>query len=97
MPIDLRRLDDIIAAVEAYDSTHPSAPLPRNADRLLGVMFPAEDVCQRSLDGLAGAGFDRRDVSRMLQALLEAGFLSKQISAKRAPNTYRLHLPPVQS
>ena len=33
----------------------------------------------------------------MLQALLEAGFLSKQISAKRAPNTYRLHLPPVQS
>ena len=35
MPIDLLRLDDIIAAVEAYDSTHPSAPLPRNADRLL--------------------------------------------------------------
>ena len=97
MPIDLLRLDDIIAAVEAYDSTHPSAPLPRNADRLLAVMFPAEDVCQRSMDELAGAGFDRRDVPRMLQALLEAGFLSKQISAKRAPNTYRLHLPPVQS
>ena len=95
MPIDLRRLDDIIAAVEAYDSTHPSAPLPRNADRLLAVVFPAEDVCQRSLD--AGAGFDRRAVPRMLQALLEAGFLSKQISMKRAPNTYRLHLPPVQS
>jgi hypothetical protein len=97
MPIDLLRLDDIIAAVEAYDSTHPSAPLPRNADRLLAVMFPAEDVCQRSLDDLAGAGFDRRDVPRMLQALLEAGFLSKQISTKRAAYTYCLHLPPVQS
>ena len=33
----------------------------------------------------------------MLQALLEAGFLSKQISTKRAAYTYCLHLPPVQS
>ena len=93
MPIDLRRLDDIIAAVEA----HARAPLPRNADRLLAVMFHAKDVGQRSLDELAGTGFDRSDVPRMLRALLEAGFLSKQISTKRASNTYRLHLPPVQS
>ena len=31
MPIDLRRRDDIAAAVDAYDRTHPSAPLPRKA------------------------------------------------------------------
>jgi hypothetical protein len=39
MPTDLRRRDDIIAAVAAYDSANPKAPLPRNAARLLVVMF----------------------------------------------------------
>ena len=39
MPIDLRRRDDIAAAVDAYNRTHPTAPLPRNAARLLAIMF----------------------------------------------------------
>ena len=32
----------------------------------------------------------------MLRRLVEAGFLSKQASAGRVANTYRLHLPPVR-
>ena len=40
MPIDQRRRDEIAAAVAAYDRDHPDAPLPRNAARLLAVMFP---------------------------------------------------------
>ena len=40
MPIDQCRRDDIVAAVAAYDSANPSAPLPRNTARLLVVMFP---------------------------------------------------------
>jgi hypothetical protein len=93
MPINERHRDDIATAVAAYDSANPKARLPRNAARLLAVMFPSEDVCQRSMDDLARAGFDRRDVSRMLRRLLEAGFLSKQTSVGHVPNTYRLHLP----
>jgi hypothetical protein len=93
MPIDLRRRDDIAAAVAAYDRDHPDALLPRNA-RLLAAMFAADDVCQRSLDDIAAEGFNRRDVSRMLRHLLEAGFLSKQPGSGRDPNTYGLHLPP---
>ena len=48
MPTDLHRRDDIAAAVAAYDRDHPDAPMPRNAARLLAVMFRSEDVCQRS-------------------------------------------------
>ena len=96
MPIDERRRDDIAAAVAAYDSANPKARLPGKAARLLAIMFPVEDVCQRSLEDLAGAGFDRRDVSRMLRHLLEVGFLSKQQGPGRDPTTYRLHLPPVR-
>ena len=59
MPPAPRRRDDIVAAVAAYDRTHPSAPLPRNAARLLVVMFPSEDVCQRSQKSLAAEGFGR--------------------------------------
>jgi hypothetical protein len=93
MPINERRRDDIAAAVAAYDSANPKARLPGKAARLLAVMFPAGDVCQRSLNDLARAGFDRREVSR-LRHLLEAGFLSKQPGSGREPNSYRLHLPP---
>jgi hypothetical protein len=50
MPPDLRRRDDIAAAVAAYDAAHPSVPVPRNSARLLAVMFLSEDVCQRSLE-----------------------------------------------
>ena len=60
MPIDQRRRDEIAAAVAAYDSANPQAPLPRNAVRLLAAMFPTEDVCQRSLQDIAAEGFDRK-------------------------------------
>src|SRR6476469_8480247 len=92
MPTDERRLDDILAAVAAYDSTHPSTPLPRNADRLLAVMFPSEDVCQRSQEALAAEGFSRDRLPAMLQRLVEAGLLSRHRVAQ-VPDTYRLHLP----
>ena len=78
-------------------SANPSAPLPRNAARLLAVMFATEDVCQRSLEDIAGEGFDRRGFPRLLRRLVEAGFLSQAARARLAcPDTYRLHLPPVQ-
>ena len=59
MPIDLRRRDDIAAAVAAYDGANPSVPLPRNAARLLAVMFPSEDVWQRTQEAIAAEGFSR--------------------------------------
>jgi hypothetical protein len=94
MPIDERHRDDIAAAVAAYDNANPRARLPRKAVPLLAAMFPSEDVCQRSLEDIATGGFDRRDVVRMLQRLLEAGLLSKQPGSGRVPTTYTLHLPP---
>ena len=67
MPIDERRRDEIAAAVAAYDHANPLTPLPRNAARLLAVMFPTEDVCRRSLQALAGEGrFDRGQFSTQI-------------------------------
>ena len=94
MPINERRRDTIAAAVAAYDSANPKARLPRNAARLLAVMFPTEDVCQRSLQDLAAEGFGRNRLPAVLQRLVEAGFLSRHRVARFA-NTYRLHLPPM--
>jgi hypothetical protein len=96
MPVDLRRRDDIVAAVAAYDTANPKARLPHNAARLLAVMFASEDVCQRSLDAIAGDDFDRGRLRTVLRRLLDARFLSKQPGAGRSPDTYRLHLPPVR-
>ena len=53
MPTDLRRRDDIAAAVAAYDRDHPDAQLPRHA------------------------ALSRHRVARL-------------------PDTYRLHLPPME-
>ena len=77
MPINERRRDDIATAVAAYDSANPTAPLPRNAARLLAVMFPSEDVCQRSLDAIAAEGFSRKRLPAGLKRLVAAGFLSR--------------------
>ena len=97
MPTDLRRHDDIAAAVAAYNAAHSSARLPRNAARLLAAMFPAEDVCQLSLDAIAAEGFGRQHLPGALRRLIEAGFLSRHPGSGVVPHTYRLHLPPVQS
>jgi len=96
MPITERRRADIAAAVAAYDHAHPTAPLPRNAAQLLAVMFPSEDVCQRSQEAIASEGFSRDRLPAMLRRLVEAGFLSRQRGAGIAPDTYHLLLPPVR-
>jgi hypothetical protein len=94
MPVDPCRRDDIVAAVAAYDRDHPDAPLPRNAGRLLAVMFPSEDVCKRSQEAVVADGFSRNGLSATLRHLLEAGFVSKQRGSACIPDTYRLHLLP---
>ena len=96
MPIDPRRRDDIVAAVATHDSANPSAPLPRNAARLLAVMFPSEEVCQQSLQAIAEEGFAHKSLPGLLKHLAEAGFLSRQPGSGAVPDTYRLLLPPVR-
>ena len=96
MPIDQRRRDEIAAAVAAYDAANPLSPLPRNAARLLAAMFATGDVCHRSLQDLAGEGFDRKRLPANLRRLVDAGFLSRQQGSGVVPDTYRLHLPPVR-
>jgi hypothetical protein len=89
----LPRKREIEAAIAAYNATDPEALLPPEAARLLAVMFRRSSMCQRSLEDLAGEGFDRMKLPRLLRALIEAGFLSP--TGERAyPATYRLHLPP---
>jgi len=87
------RIENIEAAVAAYDSANPKARLPRNTARLLAVMFPTEDVCQRSQKAVAAEGFSQESLTSMLRRLVGAGFLSRHRVAK-VPDTYRLHLPP---
>ncbi len=94
MPPALSRRDSIAAAVAAYDTANPKARLPPNAARLLTVMFPSEDVCQRGLEAIAAEGFSRDRLPAMLRGLVEAGLLSRHRVA-RVPDTYRLHLPPL--
>jgi hypothetical protein len=96
MPIDPRRRDDIVAAAAAYDRANPSTPLSRNTARLLAVMFGSDDVCQRSLEDIAAEGFARGRLPALLRRLIEVGLLSRERGSARVPNTYRLHLPPVQ-
>jgi hypothetical protein len=93
MPTDLRRRDDIVAAVAAYDRDHPDAPLPRNTGRLLAVMFPSEDVCHRSLEDIVTEGFSRNRLPATLRRLEEAELLSRERGSARIPDTYRLRLP----
>jgi hypothetical protein len=93
MPIDLRRRDEIAAAIAAYDHDHPDAPLPRNTGRLLTVMFSSEDVCHRSLEDIITEGFSRNRLPAMLRQLEEAELLSRERGSARIPDTYRLHLP----
>lgn len=87
---------EIEAAIAAHNATAgPGLLLPPAAGRLLAVMFPrGASVCQRSLDALAAEGFDKRAVSRLLRALVEGGFLSKEPQSGRIANIYHLHLPP---
>ena len=56
MPINERRRDDIATAVAAHDSANPNASLPRNAARLLAVMFPCETPMLSALAQAAQEG-----------------------------------------
>jgi hypothetical protein len=95
MPIDERRRDAIATVVAAYDHS-AGGPLPRNAARLLAIMFPFEDVCQRSLEAIVNEGFGRNSLPATLRCLEAMGFLSRQRGSACIPDTYRLHLPPVR-
>ena len=96
MPIDLRRRAETAAAAVAFDSANPVSPLPHNASRLLTAMFPIEDVCQRSLDDIAAAGLNRKNLTAPLRRLIAAAFLSRTQGSGLMPDTYRLHPPPVR-
>ena len=91
-PTDRSRRDEIAAAIAAYDHA-ADEPLPRNAARLLTVMFPAQDMCHRSLEALVAEGFNRNTLPAMLRRLEAIGFLSRQRGSAAIPDTYRLHLP----
>jgi hypothetical protein len=93
-PTDERRRDAIATAIAAYNAANPLTPLPRNAARLLAVMFPAEDVCQRSLLDIASEGFGRKYLPGTLYRLAKAGLLSREPGSGVVPHTYHLHLPP---
>jgi hypothetical protein len=85
---------DIQAAIAAYNSTG-KRELPPEAVRLLAVMFPETDVCQRSVGSFLAEGFDKAAVIRLLRALTTAGFVSRERPGRQGVvPTYRLHLPP---
>ena len=93
-PLSRRR--EIEAAIAAHNSADRETLLPPSAARLLTVMFPEDNVCQRRLLELEAEGFDGRTLRRLLRALVDAGFLSTERPWGAVPNTYRLHLPPVR-
>ncbi len=85
------RRDAIFTAVEVHNRTHPAAPLPGSAARLLAFMFATEDVCRVSQATLRAEGFGKT-LPAVLRALVEAGFMSRQAGVARVPDTYRLQL-----
>ena len=91
----MSRRTEIEAAIAAHNASDREPHLAPSAGRLLAVMFRRSSVCQRSLRDLAAEGFDERAVPRLLRALVEAGFLSKEQGTSHVPNTYTLHLPPL--
>jgi hypothetical protein len=93
MPCPDRR-NAIAAAVNAHNLAHPTARLPRPAARLLAVMFDAEDVCCLSQETLRTRGFGKA-LPKVLHALVEAGFVTRQAGTSRIPDTYRLQMPAI--
>ena len=81
MPCVASRRDAIFTAVEAHNRAHPAARLPRPAARLLAVMFATEDVCSLSQQALVAEGFGKKALPKVLHALVDAGFVSRQAGA----------------
>jgi hypothetical protein len=90
--MDPRRREEIAAAVAAYNRANPTARLPHSAARLLAVMFAESDICRLSQLDLVTRGFGG-GLSKVLRALVEAGFMTKQAGGGRGPDTYRLNPP----
>jgi hypothetical protein len=90
----LPRKREIEAAIAAHNGADLEPMLPPETVHLLAVMFTDADICQRPLDSLVGERFSRRRILRLLDMLVEAGFLTKQRRVGQGPNTYHLHLPP---
>ena len=84
------------AAIAAHNATAPvRRGLPPEAAPLLAVMFPQDDVCQRSVRSLLAEGFNKAVVTRLLRVLTRAGFVSRAHPGRQGVvATYRLHLPP---
>jgi hypothetical protein len=94
LPIDQHLRDEIAAVIGAHNATGQLPLLAADATRLLTIMFANKDVCRRNLDSLVAEGFSRGILVRLLRLLVEIGLVSKERGVSRAPNTYRLHLPP---
>ena len=89
------RKREIEAAIAAHnDDDRERLLLPPEAVRLLAIMFPKGPVYRRSVASLVAEGFDRRTVVRLLDGLVEVGFLSKEVGRRGVVGVYRLHLPP---
>ena len=90
------RQEDIRAAFAAHNRTAPTRLLlPPEAARLLAVLFPQDDACQRSVRSLRAEGFNKAVVTRLLRVLTRAGFVSRAHPGRQGVvATYRLHLPP---
>ena len=88
----------MVAAIAAHNSTVPVRwGLPPEAARLLTVLFPRGDVCQRTVESLAAEGFDQNKAIRLLGALIGGGFVSRDNPGpgRGRTSTYHLHLPPL--
>ena len=88
------RRTEIEAAIATHNASDGEPHLPPSAARLLAVMFPRDTVCCRSVPSLAAEGFDRRILPHLLESLIDAGFLSKELGRRGFVGTYYLHLPP---
>jgi len=89
----LSRRTEIEAAIAAHNrDDREKLLLPPDTARLLALMFPRGTVYRRSVRSLVAEGFDPMTLRRLLPALIDTGFLSKEHGQK--PSIYRLHLPP---
>jgi hypothetical protein len=88
----MSRRNTIAAAGEPCNRTHSTARPPRPAVHPPAVMFATEDVCCISQEALKTHRFGKA-LRRVLRAMVEAGFVSRQVGASRIPDTYRLQAP----
>jgi hypothetical protein len=89
----LSRRTEIEAAIAAHNrDDREKLLLPPDAARLLALMFPRGTVYHRSVRSLVAKGFDKTTLRRLLLALIDAGFLSKEPGQPGLVGTYHLHL-----